>query len=357
VVEAPQKDCTRESTCRKDNVRGCGTFRKNFAGVTEAPRFSIMLRSRMIPKKSTHSGRRRSLYYGLAFCFLVFLGLLSLFLTNRPLWFATVGSGFSSDKDIDGMENWIVPTLTYTVLDDPATIDFLGEWMGWYSFTQGFRGQKGTVVYLRNIPELEQHSKLKNCTPVLDVLAWVTHECKLRDQGAMLAYGGLIYLHRDLDFVDTETGEFRDDDFDLWVSPESVVLLGRLEPELFARFGWTLRLFVMNQFVVFAQLTASCGHKPVFEADKITANEPGIDLYPLSTVQIEGETFLKDLWQMNLFPESMIYPVRYATISTPAASSPLQLQLPQKSLQILQCFYGDWTVPSSSKGDTWDKRC
>ena len=51
----------------------------------------------------------------------------------------------------------------------------------------------------------------------------------------MIAYGELIHFHREKDFVNKTTGQYIDDDFDMFASIDTVKLVELLEPELFER--------------------------------------------------------------------------------------------------------------------------
>ena len=151
--------------------------------------------------------------------------------------------------------------------------------------------------------------------------------------------------------VDKETGKWVDDDIDLWASLETVVHVGQLEPELFRKFGWTLRVFANQEgYIVLMQLMATCGHTVKRSADKIMdAAEPALELYPIA-VNSEGEA--QDLWQNTRMPESMIFPPKRITV--PAKFQ--HLQEPREAVKILACIYGDWTV-KSTKHSGLNRRC
>ena len=77
------------------------------------------------------------------------------------------------------------------------------------------------AVYMREYTdELEYYSKQINCTGTLDVLNWLSTNENVNsrrnvDRGSlMVAYGGLIHVLREKDFVDKDTGNYLDDDID-----------------------------------------------------------------------------------------------------------------------------------------------
>jgi len=233
----------------------------------------------------------------------------------------------------------------------PTDNGFLKEWVGMNSFrgyTIDGRKMRG-VLYLRNTTEIAARGKFGECTPLVDVIDWLTHQVNTQNGTLMVAYGELIHLHREKDFADKD-GNWFDDDFDLWASGETTLHIGRLEPELFSRFGWSMRAYVFGkeyENIVFMQLFASCGHRPVTRQGKIKSSQPGIDLYPLVVVDYDKVRVAKDLWQMTTFHESWAFPSQRITFnSSKSTNKALQLQLPAKSFDILECCYGNWTVPS-----------
>ncbi len=151
---------------------------------------------------------------------------------------------------------------------------------------------------------------------------------------------------------------------------------------------WTGR-----EYAVLAQAFAVCGHDVETERSmKVTSTEPTIDLYPVVTIleeeeEEEGDTpdgavarlrrFLsrtttttkspkreveqksrrtrrtvKDLWQGNQYEESLLFPPRRSTFVTAGLAdsreNPLPLMLPAKPMEVLECVWGNWTVPSSA---------
>jgi len=332
--------------------------------------------------------------------------------------------------------------------------------------------------YLRDISQIENRRDSENygntkkkCGGAMEVFEWITsqvfqgkgedevgtttfvkhdgeNETQDEDHVMMIAYGDLIHLHREKDFVNATTGEFYDDDIDLWVSLPTLATITQLERQLFHQFGWTMRLIVTKkevikpwgypylrssyiaeggdkEYVAFAQLFAVCGH--VIDdkfSEKIVSDEPTIDLYPIVTIPVlekeegkegdddgdnqhddwgrfggivarllqqfffqtttapkvaiadEGTTpttkpttntaaahstttaattsttkyIVKDLWQGNSFSESLLFPRKRFDFVTAGLdhNTPIPLQLPHRELQIMECLYGDWTVPSSN---------
>jgi len=218
--------------------------------------------------------------------------------------------------------------------------------------------QAKKVRYLRNTTDIITRGKAGNCTvSTLDVLAWIMNEVNnskndSKSSTLMIAYGGLIHIHREKEFVNKTTGQYIDDDVDLWASLETLVRVGRLEPELFEQHGWTMRAFIdPGNYVIFYQLMAACGHEPSLLASKLVGKIPAIEIYGVTKVQksiksLETSPFVKDLWQGNYFSESMFYPPQYIDFVTAGALQTLHLQLPNKVLDIMACVYGNWTTPS-----------
>jgi len=222
--------------------------------------------------------------------------------------------------------------------------------------------QAKKVRYLRNTRDIITRGKAGNCTvSTLDVLAWIMNEVNnvkndSKSSTLMIAYGGLIHIHREKEFVNKTTGQYIDDDVDLWASLETLVRVGRLEPELFEQHGWTMRAFIdPGNYVIFYQLMAACGHEPSLLASKLVGKIPAIEIYGVTKVQksiksLETSPFVKDLWMGNYFSESMFYPPQYIDFVTAGALQTLHLQLPNKVLDIMACLYGNWITPSEDKG-------
>ena len=209
------------------------------------------------------------------------------------------------------------------------------------------------VRYLRNTKDIVARGMYGKCANTLEILGWIMDEANKKNGILMIAYGELIHVHREKDFVHKENGTYIDDDFDMLVSVDTVSLLGTLEPELFKRFGWTMRAFLNSQgYLVFIQIMQSCGHTPIARAGKVKSSEPVMEIYPLarSIDSPDGSSILKDLWAGNLFTESMIFPPNHISFESAATSRPLHLQIPNKPFDFLECMYGNWTVPSSQHG-------
>lgn len=205
---------------------------------------------------------------------------------------------------------------------------------------------------LRDTNNITKRGKQGGCSGSLDVLAWLMSEVNaVKNSCLMIAYGELIHLYREGDFVDNTTGRYFDDDIDTFVSLETLAHIAPLEPELFRRFGWTIRFFITSdQFAVFAQLVSSCGHIINRRPGKARSSHPTIELYPIVTIpNDEGkENIVKDLWAGSLFPESMIFPTKDKNLISKGSSHSLQLQVPNQPLRLLECVYGNWKVPSGA---------
>jgi hypothetical protein len=189
--------------------------------------------------------------------------------------------------------------------------------------------------------------KLGKCTSPLDVLAWLMDEVNEKNGTLMIAYGELIHIHREKDFVDKTNGKYIDDDIDMWAPLETIVHVGELEPKLFSWFGWTIRAFINSEkYVVLLQIMASCGHIPDLRGDKVNLSLPAIEIYPLTVIPKNGSRIAKDLWQNCQFSESMIYPPEHIHFNSTGTSHMLHLHLPHKALDVMTCLYGNWTIPS-----------
>ena len=80
-------------------------------------------------------------------------------------------------------------------------------------------------------------------------------------------------------------------------------------------------------------------------------------MYPLARSTDRGPAgtassipVVKDLWMGGTFSVSMMLPPQHISFKSSAAaakSRPLQLQIPSKSFDFLECIYGNWKVPSS----------
>lgn len=235
---------------------------------------------------------------------------------------------------------WIVSSANEVRFELPTDIEWIRKWPGMRSFNS---------FYLRDAKEIEERGKQGSCTGVLDVLDWLMSEVNDTNNGClMIAYGELIHMHREKDFVNN-MGQFLDDDIDTWVSLETVARIASLEPELFRRFGWTVRAAVVRgQFVTLAQIVASCGLNLTTRTGKIISSQPAIEMYPIVTIpdQEKERNIVKDLWQGNLFPESMMFPRKNVTFISAGTHHPLQLQLPNQPEPVMECLYGNWRLPS-----------
>ena len=120
------------------------------------------------------------------------------------------------------------------------------------------------VHYLRGDDIIRERGEHGACTDSLDVLAWIMDAVNEDiNSTIMVAYGELIHLKREGDFVNA-TGKYFDDDIDMLISLDTLVHVAKLEPDLFDKFGWSMRLCISrdnNNYVVLSQLVASCGHE------------------------------------------------------------------------------------------------
>jgi len=239
--------------------------------------------------------------------------------------------------------NFTSNNKTYYLLTNNT---LLQKWNGAFSF---MRNPGRRVTYLRNTHELVLRGKKGNCTSTLDVFAWLMDELNKRHLILMIAYGELIHVHREKDFVDSTTGRYIDDDIDTWASFETVAFIGALEEELFNNFGWSMRAFVTGtDDVMFIQMMATCGHVPIAAANKCISSQPAIEVYPLPIVDMgDGTRIIKDLWQASQFAETLIYPPKCITFQSSARKDPIHLQVPRESIKLLNCLYGNWKVKSS----------
>mmetsp|Transcript_906 Transcript_906/g.1945 ORF Transcript_906/g.1945 Transcript_906/m.1945 type:complete len:408 (+) Transcript_906:177-1400(+) len=263
--------------------------------------------------------------------------------------------------------------------------------MDWIRRYKGIAGSnRDAPFYMRPVIEIEERGTQGGCAGVLEVLHWLTNQVNDNKGCLMVAYGELIHLHREKDFVNSETMQFFDDDIDLWASLDSVSQIALLEPVLFESFGWTARPIVTerevfhpfgwpllraaveyDRYVVLVQVTSVCGLTATETTGKLFSSEPTIDVYPIVTIPAKeernsifkawlkllfrgnvfnnGETLNKvmDLWQGNQFSESLFFPRKDVIFNSVGTSHALQLQFPNQPIRLMECLYGNWTVPSS----------
>ena len=70
------------------------------------------------------------------------------------------------------------------------------------------------VSYLRNTKDIKARGLQGSCTNAVDVLGWIMDEVNKENMTMMIAYGELIHLYSEGDFVKKGTGRYIDDDFD-----------------------------------------------------------------------------------------------------------------------------------------------
>jgi len=95
------------------------------------------------------------------------------------------------------------------------------------------------VRYLKTKKEIQDRN---SCAPSMDVLRWITTNVWDKSRTFIIAYGELIHLLREKSFF-YPNGSYIDDDIDVWTSFEMFEEIYNLEPELWRRFGWTIRVF------------------------------------------------------------------------------------------------------------------
>jgi len=214
-------------------------------------------------------------------------------------------------------------------------LDFLREWKGYPSFRRG-----GVVKYVRTDDEIETMSRRRQCSRMLTVLTWLIQNAEERTESMMLAYGSLLHYHRENTIWNSSNAEYLDDDFDLWASPGAVKQIIKHEQQIFNMFGWTMRVYLKHEYIVFIQIVCSCGHTPASRVSKAIADEPAIEIYPL--VQDPAvEKIALDTWQGNKIDVSFLLPTHHAVLNG------LRIKIPKRSVKILACLYGDWRTPSS----------
>lgn len=138
----------------------------------------------------------------------------------------------------------------------------------------------------------------------------------------------------------------------MWASPNIILTILKLEEELYHNFGWTMRGFVnSDNYIVFLQLFATCGHKINSSPDPVTSDQPPIEISPFSLLLENNSTAraYKDLWLGNIIPESMIFPEQRVDF-TISSNNLVHLKTPRAPLDILLCLYGQkWNVPNPNK--------
>mmetsp|Transcript_17905 Transcript_17905/g.37426 ORF Transcript_17905/g.37426 Transcript_17905/m.37426 type:complete len:331 (-) Transcript_17905:189-1181(-) len=218
------------------------------------------------------------------------------------------------------------------------------EWIKKY----GGLAANGGVRYLTNRTWIEARGKQGNCASALHVFNWIMKQVIEKNGLLMLAYGELIHIHREKDFVDKQ-GKFFDDDIDLWASPETVAHVATLERQLNSKFGWTMRCFIHDGKVVLVQIVATCGHR-LSGVGKSVSSQPGIEVYPIYTIPRQGSgtqyDVVRDFWQGTRLPEPVMFPAKEMTLKSRGLKEPLDLQIPNQPLKLMECLYGNWKVPS-----------
>mmetsp|Transcript_15985 Transcript_15985/g.20891 ORF Transcript_15985/g.20891 Transcript_15985/m.20891 type:complete len:331 (+) Transcript_15985:51-1043(+) len=211
-------------------------------------------------------------------------------------------------------------------------------------------GGTTTVEYFKSQDLMISRQNLTNCTNSLDVLAWLMNEINSYNETLMITYGGLIHVLREREFV-RSNGEYIDDDFDTWVTPTTFQSIADFEPEIWQKFGWTLRIFKScRNDTVLGQLVSACGHTYSRGVAKSSQDHPSIELYPLLINATSGRA--KDLWQGTAYPTQLLFPQRHLRFHSNGTNATLNLQIPRYSEKILTCLYGNWSVPSKKNAGT-----
>lgn len=97
--------------------------------------------------------------------------------------------------------------------------------------------------------------------------------------------------------------------------------------------------------ITFIQMMASCGHKPANRLTKVyDSQEPAIELYPLIPA-LDDDSVLVDAWQGTHFPRDWVLPAQTYTFKSIVLEDEITLELPANHDAILECMYGEWSVP------------
>merc|ERR1719491_721409 len=96
---------------------------------------------------------------------------------------------------------------------------------------------KGNVTYFREHKEIISRGNEGSCSPTLDVLLGLMNEININEELAMIAYGDLIHMHREKNFLNKTKGNYIDDNIEMWISIKAAKLIAELEKELFSLFG------------------------------------------------------------------------------------------------------------------------
>lgn len=204
--------------------------------------------------------------------------------------------------------------------------------------------------YFRPFDEIIARGKSgEKCATMPELMNWILkqlHESE-EEYPWLLAYGQMIHLFREKDFVH-KNGRYIDDDMDTWALPETILWIIEHEEELFEKFGWTMRLFGPSPNVItFLQIIASCGHDPATSKGKVTdSEEPAIELYPLIPA-LDDDSVLIDAWQGTHFPRDWVLPAQNYTFKSTVLEDEITLELAANYDAILECLYGDWSVQSN----------
>mmetsp|Transcript_6565 Transcript_6565/g.14545 ORF Transcript_6565/g.14545 Transcript_6565/m.14545 type:complete len:430 (+) Transcript_6565:741-2030(+) len=245
----------------------------------------------------------------------------------------------------------------------PTDTDWIVNYRGW-------KEPRHKVSYARDEKEILARGSQGKCAGALVVLDWIMDKVHEVNGMLMLAYGDLIHIHREKDFVDKETGQYIDDDIDSMVNLETFSYIAGLERELFLNFGWSIRIHQLDdKYALQGQIFATCGHVITHKRSKATSVEPTIEIYPIVTIptndpiielyrgsviqnpQRHTYRIVRDIWQGTLFPEEMMFPPQHFALDS-STGLELDLQIPAQALTVMDCLYGEWRVPSSRRAGT-----
>ena len=164
-------------------------------------------------------------------------------------------------------------------------------------------------------------------------------------ESLIVTWGGLLYLLREREFV-REDGTYLDDDMDTLASTGTYQLLLDHEPQLWDKFGWTMRMFLnCENETVFGQLVSACGHKYKTKPGKAKQMYPAVELYPYQIA--DNGTVVQDVWEDIALPAKLVLPPIHIPFYSKGTNETLNLQIPRHGEKILSCFYGNWRIPAT----------
>lgn len=222
---------------------------------------------------------------------------------------------------------------------------------------QKFKNFNGCgLEYLRSRLEWRQKEEQKtSCSSTVEVFSWLMDQVNSQNSTMMVAYGELIHILRDKALFRSD-GNYYDDDFDTWVTPSSFQTILKMEPYLWNKFGWSIRVFLLcsdtpgnrqkTNTAIFAQILPVCGHQYREEMSKAVAKYPAIEMYILQPIGHKQQGILRENWQGDFFPQDWLFPAKAFPFDSPGFNKTLNLQIPAQSEKLLDCMYGNWHVYS-----------